>query len=326
MSDKSRPPTQHGSGSEYFKMTKPRQLAELVRMDRPESVLEEVIEILKSISAEFDTDPVSSVLEKTVDLYNGNWPEYQACNTDYHDLKHITDTFLAATRLMHGAVTSGASLSERQIITLLIATLFHDTGYIQKEDDREGTGAKYTTTHVRLSIAFLQRYGAEFGLSDEEIVEAGTMILCTDLAVVVPSVSFPSPEVELLSKILGTTDLLAQMGNRIYLEKLLYLYYEFKEGNAGNYTGEVDLLQKTVGFYDFVDQRLETALDDVKKYMAAHFASRWGFNEDLYQSAIDFQRRHLEKIFVDPDTDPRSYLRRDGIVEKVRQKYGDKGY
>jgi hypothetical protein len=325
MSDKNIPPVDPETGPEYFKMIKPRQLAELVRMDHPESVLDEVLEILKSISPDFDTAPISSTLDKIVDLYEGRWPGYQACNTEYHDLKHITDTFLATVRLVHGAINSGIELSERHIITSLIATLAHDTGYIQREDDLEGTGAKYTTTHVRLSIGFLQRHGAEFGLSDEETVDAGTMILCTDLSVVVPSVSFPSPEIELLSKILGTTDLLAQMGDRVYLEKLLFLYYEFKEGNAGDYEGEVDLLHKTIGFYDFVFQRLETVLDNVQQYMAAHFAARWGINKDLYQIAIDFQKAYLENLFIKPDIDPRMYLRRDGIVEKVHEKYGDQG-
>ena len=132
MSDKNTPPVNPEMGPEYLKMTQPRQLAEFVRMDHPESVLDEVLHILKSISPDFNTAPISSTLNKIVELYEGRRPGYQACNTDYHDLKHITDTFLATARLVHGAINSGKELSENHIITSLIASLVHDTGYIQR--------------------------------------------------------------------------------------------------------------------------------------------------------------------------------------------------
>ena len=36
----------------------------------------------------------------------------------------------------------------------MLAILMHDTGYLKKRGDNEGTGAKYTLTHVDRSIQF----------------------------------------------------------------------------------------------------------------------------------------------------------------------------
>ncbi len=297
-------------------------LHDLAKMDSPEAVLNEVLIVLRLISPDYNVSPAISAFISTANLYNGSYPGYQGCNTGYHDLNHITDTFLAMARLIHGAVIDGESFSERQIDLGLIAALLHDAGYIQKEDDRESTGAKYTTIHVRRSMDFFKTYGTEHGLSQEEIAAGQTMILCTDLAVDISNIAFLSSKVELLGKMLGAADLLAQMSDRKYLEKLLFLYYEFKEGKVGDYESEVDLLRKTVGFYDFVAQRLETMLDGTDRYIIPHLASRWNIQVNLYQEAIQKQKNYLHQILAVPDSDPRDYLRRDKIVDKVRKKYG----
>ena len=95
-----------------------------------------------------------------VKLFRGNYPGYQKCNTWYHDLKHTTDCLLAMARLLHGASLNGLPLPDRDVVLGLTAALFHDTGYIQAEDDLEGTGAKYTLVHVERSVAFMEKYFA----------------------------------------------------------------------------------------------------------------------------------------------------------------------
>jgi hypothetical protein len=122
---------------------------------------------------------------------------------------------------------------------------------------------------------------------------------------------------------LGAADLLAQMADRTYLSKLLFLYHEFREGKVGDYESEVDLLRKTVGFFDFINHRLETVLGATHRLMRSHFASRWGIHGDLYDEAIEKQKNYLKQILEMSDTDPRDYLRREGIVDRIRKKYGE---
>jgi hypothetical protein len=294
----------------------------LAQMDSPESFLDEVLIVLRLISPDYDVDPVTSAFMTTVDLYEGRYPGYQACNVGYHDLNHITDTFLVMARLIHGAVVDGESFSDREIAIGLIAALLHDAGYIQEEHDNVGTGAKYTTIHVQRSMTFFGAYGKQYGLSNEEITAGQSMIHCTDLSVDISTIPFQSAVVEVLGKMLGAADLLAQMSDRKYLEKLLFLYYEFKEGMVDGYEGEVDILQKTVGFYDFIAQRLETALDGVDRFILPHMAARWNIHMDLYHQAIQNQKNYLHQILAIPDSDPRDYLKRDKIIDKVRKEYG----
>jgi len=297
-------------------------LYDLAQMDSPEAVLDEVLIVLRLISPDYDVDPVTDAFMTTVDLYEGRYPGYQACNVGYHDLNHITDTFLVMARLIHGAVVDGESFSDREIAIGLIAVLLHDAGYIQEEHDNVGTGAKYTTIHVQRSMTFFGAYGKQYGLSNEEITAGQSMIHCTDLSVDISTISFQSAVVEFLGKMLGAADLLAQMSDRKYLEKVLFLYYEFKEGMVDGYEGEVDILRKTVGFYDFIAQRLETALDGVDRFMLPHLVDRWDIHMDLCHQAIQNQKNYLHQILAIPNSDLRDYLRREKIVDTVRKKYG----
>ena len=168
----------------------------------------------------------------------------------------------------------------------------------------------------------MRRHGAEHGLTAEEVADGGAMILCTDIKKELPESAFSSPRVELFGRLLNAADLMGQMAERVYLEKLLFLYHEYKEGHVGDYDSEVDLIMKTPAFMDFMNQRLSPVSDRVNRYMTAHFDSRWGIASNLYQEAIHRQKEYLEKILSIHDADPRQYLNRYGLVRKVRAIYG----
>jgi hypothetical protein len=298
------------------------KLHDLVEIEEPEAVFEEVAIILKLISPDFDVKSVRSAFLMVLRVFNGNHPLYRACTTHYHDLRHTTDAFLATARLCHGAILCGEDFHERRIVVGLVAALFHDTGYIQDKDDTEGTGAKYTLYHVHRSKEFMKRHGAELGLTAEEIADGGSMILCTDIKKDLPYSAFSSPMVELFGRLLNAADLMGQMAERVYLEKLLFLFHEYKEGHVGDYDSEVELIRQTPGFMDYMNKRLLPVSDRANRYMTAHFESRWGIASNLYQEAIQRQREYLEKILSVPNDDPIQHLNRYGLVRKVRTMYG----
>ncbi len=298
------------------------QLAQLVDTKSPQAVWMEAQTILELLPLDFDVELVRMAFETAVNLYHGQYPGFQACSTPYHDLHHITDVFLAMARLIHGAVLDGQELDNKNILLALTAALFHDSGLIQKKDDREGTGAKYLADHDQRSIDFLKKHSRANGFSNSAITAGSFLIRCTDLSVDVASISFPSQEIELLGKLLAAADLIAQMADHVYLEKLLFLYHEFKEGQIGNYTSEIDLLQKTVEFYDFVAQRLAPIQEMIGRFARLHFKKRWQIDVDLYQEALDNQKQYLQYI-LRQESDPRDYLRQQDIVQQVRQIYGE---
>ena len=302
---------------------KQKQLSKLIQIDVPEAVLEEGRIILLSISPDFNVAPVEAAFTKTLSLYRGTYPGYRACNTRFHDLHHTTDTFLAMGRMLHGAVLNSKLFDEHNITVGLISALLHDAGYIQEEHDTKGTGAKYTENHIQRSMKFLQREADNFCLSDKDVDAGCAMILCSDLGVDVSNITFPSSEIELLGRILGIADLIAQMADRIYLEKLEFLYQEFKEAEVGDYKNEVDFFKKTMEFYDFIEQRQKQILDETDLFLTSHFAARWGIRKNLYSDAVENQKNYLKEILEIPNSDPRDYLKRDGIVERVRNNNSD---
>ena len=296
------------------------QLAQFVNMNDPQSVFEEVRTIASMVFPDFDFEPVKAVSNDVVDLFQGKYPGYGECNTVYHDLKHTTDSLLAITRLIHGAILQGKSLSRESVSLGLIATLLHDSGYIQKLEDISGTGAKYTQNHIDRSIEFLDKYYSQQGFSQQDVKDSTDMLRCTGLNVKIEQIRFRSGEIELLGKMLGTADLIGQMADRTYLEKLLFLYYEFKEGNVGDYKNELDLLEKSIGFHNFTKERLANELGNVKQYMIHHFKERWDLEADMYAITIERNMTYLQSILEEHGENYRDYLRRGGYVKRLEEE------
>ena len=239
------------------------QLANLVRMESPQAVLEEVLRTVACFSRDADLSALRDAFDQTVALYRGKWAEARGCNTDYHNLQHVTDCFLAMARLLHGAVETGLRMPPRRIHQGLAAALLHDVGYLQSREDSVGTGAKFTASHVRRSMEFMQRHFGRFGLAESEVHACMTMIHATDLSCDILTIPFPDAEVERTAKMLGAADVLAQMADRTYLEKLLFLFYELEEANIDDYVDEVDLLRCSKSFYVRMAERLRDQLAGV---------------------------------------------------------------
>jgi hypothetical protein len=293
------------------------QFASLVDTRNPDSVLGEIRTILDSALPGFDFDPVNAAHKTIVKLFDGVFPSYRKCNTKYHDLQHTQDVMLAMTRLVHGAILQGVSLDRHHVTLGLLATLFHDVGYIQRNDDQQGTGAKYTMVHIERGIQFMEDYLAHNGFVPRDFTTCQCMILCSGFNISLHDIPFDSEQSAMLGKMLGSADLLGQMADRAYLEKLLFLYHEFKEGNVGEYATEVDLLKSTLSFYGQTEVRLITELDNVKRYMIEHFKARWDINKDLYAMAIQKNRSYLEYILKNHENEHRDFLRRDNIVKRL---------
>jgi hypothetical protein len=263
---------------------------------------------------DFDFKRVSRVFQDVVRLFKGQYPGYQKCNTQYHDLEHTTDTLLATIRLVHGAMINGVRISEKNVGLGLISALFHDTGYIQSIEDNVGTGAKFTASHIKRSTAFMEEYFIQRAYSLKDFEFCGAILRCTGLNVNMNASQFINMQNGILGKILGTADLLGQMSSRTYIEKLPLLFHEFKEGNVGGYESELDLLEKTPAFIRMTMNRFEVELGGVYRYMRDHFSVRWGIDQDPYMAGLEETLRYIEYILENHRSDYRAHLRRGGLV------------
>jgi hypothetical protein len=294
-------------------------LADLVDMTSPSAVFDEVSFIATLIAPQMDPSALTNAFSFTASLYHGLWPSERACNTNFHDLRHITDTLLAMVRLIHGAIISGHRITPRNAFVGLVAAMAHDAGYIQDIKDGIGTGAKYTAVHVQRSVEHIERYGKRYGLNTSEIEPCQKIIQCTDMKNDSSSVVFKSQGFSMLGKILAVADLIGQLADRIYLEKLFYLYREFEEGLVDGYCNEMDMLKKSLTFFDTAEDRITKQLDGLDRLAAAHFRVRWDIPRNLYKDAIEKHRHYLAHILSQPGCDPSKFLRRDQIVQNLKK-------
>lgn len=285
---------------------------------KPEAVMRSVVSTFAYTNPGVSPAPVTNAFALAGDLYAGRFPGYSPCRTGYHDYRHTLDVFVATVRLIDGGALVGQGLSADAAVDALIAALFHDAGYIQEADDHEGTGAKYTKTHVTRSADFVVRH-AEAVVGDRSGAERiARIILGTDLAIAWDKMDFSNPEEGRAAQILAAADLLGQMADRAYLEKLLFLYYEFVEGGIGGYETAFDILRKTASFYKGIAARLDGPLGEVSHDARAHFRVRHGEDRDLYRESIERQMTYLDGIMADDSVNFRKRLRRIDLEQVER--------
>ncbi|HTN94516.1 MAG TPA: HD domain-containing protein [Gallionella sp.] len=274
--------------------------------------------ILRRINPVYDTTPIKSVFDDIMSLFRGDYPGYSSIKTLYHDKPHTLDVFLCAVRLMHGVHLSGTRLSDEELTLIMIATLMHDIGYSQLEGEEGGTGAQYTQTHVKRGIAFMKKYIAERNLPAKFAITLEPMISGTDAALKFPEIGFPDDRTRLLGQIVATADLTGQMADRTYLEKLLFLYLEFREANFGNYQNMYDLLRQTSSFYATTREKLDGALGGMYTRFSFHFEDVMGVDNNYYLESIEKNIAYLSKVVALNEQEYLSMLKRGGIAEKSR--------
>jgi hypothetical protein len=129
------------------------------------------------------------------------------------------------------------------------------------------------------------------------------------LEVKIQDIHFISDENELMGKILGVADLIGQMSDGNYLQKLPFLFSEFRKAVLKNLPSEWELLKKTPDFWEFTKKRFSTELGNVDRYLQDHFRIRWGIDQDLDRLAIEYNLNRLKYILENHPADYRQHLR-----------------
>jgi len=298
------------------------KLYDLIDCQSHEAVLDEIKTIISLLDADQITDQFTTVYQDIVRLFDGEYPGYRASNTTYHNLEHTIMVTLAAARLIHGSVQGGYQFEPENVLVGLLASLFHDSGLIQTKQDTKGTGAKYTIGHEKRSVNFMRKNLGKKDFVLQQMDDCAQLIKCTNLKIEVADISFRSKEIENLGKIVGSADLLAQMADRLYLEKLILLFKEFEEAGIPDFDSEVELLEKTEEFYKSVTQkRLQVDCENIASNMVSHFKYRWNIDQDLYAESIEKNISYLKTILNSGDKKKnrlffQKYLRRGGLIKE----------
>jgi hypothetical protein len=227
----------------------------------------EVQSAFRAMFPQADAGFVPRIFGWATAAFTGAHPDYQAVDAAYHDFEHTLQGTLCMARLLRTRHASGAQpVFSAELVQLgLLAILLHDTGYLKRRGDDEGTGAKYTAIHVDRSAQFAARLLEQKGFTPAEIIAVQNMIHCTGVDAALRNISFQSEAEKLMGLALGTADLIGQMAAEDYIAKLPVLYREFAEAAQhtqdranvfGLFSSADDLVRKTPAFWDYTKLRL----------------------------------------------------------------------
>ncbi|MBI5435683.1 MAG: HD domain-containing protein [Nitrosomonadales bacterium] len=208
-------------------------------------------------------------------------------------------------------------MADNEMTMIMMAALMHDIGYVQRHGEETGTGAQFIKSHVKRGIEFMQHYIVDRHFPPDLATPLKFIILCTDPAIAISEINFPDKRIRLLGQIVSTADLTGQMADRTYLEKLLFLYLEFKEAHFGGYQNTYDLLRKTRKFYETTRQKLDGELGGIYARLVFHFKDWLGVENNYYLESIEKNIAYLSKITALDEEKHLSMLKRGGIVEKT---------
>lgn len=226
----------------------------------PHQVEGQVHAIYRKLFPEGDRMFVMRAFDWAGQCFDGRFDDYQAIDARYHDFEHTLQGTLCLARLLHGRHLAGAEprMNQKWFELTILAILFHDTGYLKKRTDSEGTGAKYTLVHVARSAEFARAFLSKQGFPEDQLAAIADMIRCTGVNVDLNAIPFRSEIERICGYALATGDLLGQMAARDYVDKLPILFQEFREaasfGGApatrfAGYQSPEDLMRQTPAFW-----------------------------------------------------------------------------
>ena len=283
-----------------------------VDVENPVQVRDAVCHTLAARYPGVDFSPLARAFTDVELLFEGRFPGYEPCDTLYHDMRHTLDMTLAMARLMDGydrVAAEADRLGPRRAVLGILVALLHDSGYLKRKSESAiENGAIFTKVHVSRSADLLASYLPALGLGDDAQA-ASRIVHFTGYEMAIEDIPVRDEKDRMLGCMVGTADLIGQMSDRMYLEKVRrFLYDEFVWAKIAReqlpdgreivrYTSAEDLIQKTPGFYEYVArERINKKLDSADRYAEAHFGG-----ENLYQQAIDSNMSFLRDTIATAD-------------------------
>ncbi len=276
------------------------------------AVADAVCTILGRRYADFAEAPLRRCFADIGDAFFGRFPGYLGCDTPYHDLRHALSTVLLMARMVDGYEIGHEaglpSLGPEGATLAVLLALFHDVGFLRRDSEAGMHGATLVHEHEQRSIDFARAYFARGPYA--RMAEHVELIHATNFhQPVAISLAARTAQQLMVGRMLGTVDLVSQIGGRYYLERCRdFLFPEFVLAGLDRQTlpnGETsvlyasaeDLLRKTPDFYEHVAQpRLERDFERCYRYIAPHFGG-----EDPYTRTMQRNLRFLQGVLRDND-------------------------
>ncbi|HOW53966.1 MAG TPA: hypothetical protein PLR60_04850 [Syntrophorhabdaceae bacterium] len=268
----------------------------------PRNIMKHIENVYTANYGDRNLSFIEQVFNDVVDLFNGKRSGYHRCDAQYHNLYHTMQTIPPFIEIIDGwnRSKSRPRISPDFFQFGTVGVLLHDTGYIKEDGDDEGTGAKYTFTHMQRSIDFASTYLKEIGTEARNIPYILNIINCTGVTLDI-NIRFHNNEERIVGYALGTADLLGQMSADDYIDKLPVLYKEFAEsykfvgvekllGKGSTLFKDADeLIRSTPRFYEEIALPRFKIMGSMHQYISYHY-------EDKSNPYMDAIEKNIAKI------------------------------
>src|ERR1700693_700517 len=223
--------------------------------------------VLREAFGEAQTNLCNGLIIFSFDLFHGKIPDFQPCDTAFHDFEHTMQATAAVADLLaaHRQKPVIATLKQRDWELTIAAAILHDTGYLKRRNDVGGSGAKYSAIHVGRSCFHAWDLLPPFGFTHDELRQIQNAICATAISVSMEELPFRYSREWLIGALVATGDMLGQMAAEDYPERLAGLYLEFREATVFSrlqkaifaiHKNLLDLLEGTEKFYNGYVSRL----------------------------------------------------------------------
>lgn len=283
----------------------------------PGEVFAQVQEIVRQFSPGHDLQRVESLFALLQRAFAGKLEGYAPLKTPYHNAMHTYEVVLCSARMAHGLHLGGQPLDAIHLDAVLLGALMHDFGYLMTTQEAlaEGTGAQYTAVHVTRGVEYVQTCLSAHLLMPPALRETIIKVVqVTDHRQHPEWVSFDHPQQKLAAYATATADLVGQMANREYLERLLFLFLEFHEAKIPGFGDIHELMEKTADFYRVTRLRLDQHLGGLDVNLRRHFVVASGDDRNFYVDAIEQNIAYLAQLVRMPRASRLQQLRRGDIV------------
>ena len=252
------------------------------------------------------------------------------CDCPYHDANHTILVTDVGQTILRGKLISEGDVSADEWVHAVVALLFHDIGYLRGllKNDREGsyiadeagnrvappegaTDAYLMPHHVTRSCLFIHERFAS-----DPLIDVTTVASCIEMT------RFPVPEdkhyqqTDTLAGLVRAADLIGQMGDPLYMQKLARLYVEFCETGEADRLGYHNAGELRAGFPEFFYDHVYPYLTDGLKFLRkSQEGQQWTanlfhhlHNEQQGELGWGPERSQRQRTATDPKQRPRPHI------------------
>ena len=203
------------------------------------------------------------------------------CDCPYHDLEHTLLVTDVGQTILRGRLLSQGDVSPEEWLHVVLALLFHDIGYMRgllREDEENGYIIDEEGNRIApppgATDAFMMPYHVTRGcIFVRERFAGDPDIDVATLASYIEMTRFPVPEdrpyqrVDTFPGLVRAADLIGQMGDPLYPQKLARLYAEFVETGEADRLGYRNSTELRLGYPDFFYTQVYPYITEGLRYL-----------------------------------------------------------